>query len=133
MGGRKPRCQARYQRHRGRIDPKPERSSRSSKTTAQTREIDLQAIIIVENLLRPGEHPFAFGGEAQKPMAAQGEPDLQVILQLSDRGRERRLGNVTRLRRPRKMLLARERDEIAKMTRSKITTARQAALIIIIL
>jgi hypothetical protein len=118
MSGRKPRRQTGYQRHRGRDDTNPQRTREPA---PETREIDPQAIIIVENLLGPDEHPFAFGGKAQKPVAANDEPDFQIILQLADRGRERRLGNVGRRRRPREMLLARERDEIAKMAKKHQT------------
>ena len=114
MHGRKPRCQTRDHGHRGRNDAETQRTRNPA---SEAGEIDPQPVIVVENPLGPGEHPIAFGGEAQKPVAANDQPDFEIILQLADRCRKSWLGNVARLRRPREMLFARERDEIAEVAK----------------
>jgi hypothetical protein len=97
MSGGKPRCQARDHRHRGRDHTEPQQSR---ETAAQTREIDPQTVILAESLLGPGEHPVTLGGKAQETVAANDKPDFEIVLQLTDSGRKRGLGNMARLRRP---------------------------------
>ena len=66
---------------------------------------------IADDAARPFQHPLAFRRQPLEARAALDQHDAELVLQLLDRGRKRRLGDAAALGRPAEMLLLGERDE----------------------
>jgi hypothetical protein len=62
-------------------------------------ELFLEAAVVDQYALRPGEHAFAFGGQAKKPLPALDDQHAEAFLQLLDARRKRWLGHVAHYRR----------------------------------
>jgi len=78
-------------------------------------EVVAQALVIGQDLLRPVEERGAFGGQADEAVVADHQADVQLFLELVDRRRQRRLGDVAGRRGAREMTLAGEGDEIGEV------------------
>ena len=61
------------------------------------------------------QRELALRRQADEAMAALDDRRAEILLELADRRRERRLRDVTGFRRPAEMLFARQRDEIFEL------------------
>ena len=65
--------------------------------------------------------------QADEAMAALDDRRAEILLELADRRRERRLRDVTGFRRPAKVLFTRQRDEIFELPQTPWGTVARAA------
>ena len=65
--------------------------------------------------MRPLEHALAVGGQPVEALAALDDRDAQLLFELADAARERRLRDVAGLRGAREVLLPRERDQVLQL------------------
>jgi hypothetical protein len=63
----------------------------------------LQALVIDEEPLRPGENTLAFCRQTDKPVPPLDDQDAKALFQLLDAGRKRRLRNIADRRCPGEM------------------------------
>ena len=70
---------------------------------------------VVENGVRPLQHPLAVGREADEALAALDDGHAQLLLELPDAARQRGLRHVAGLGRAREVLFAREGDEVLEL------------------
>ena len=82
-----------------------------------TQRIDflLHRCPVVEDDLRPLEHPLAFTGQPMEPLAALDDRHTEFLFELTDAAGERRLRHMTGLRGAREVFLARERDQVLQL------------------
>lgn len=66
--------------------------------------------------MRPLHHPLAVRREPVEPVSAFNDRHAEFLFELPDAAGQRRLRDVTRLRGARKVLFARKRDKILKLT-----------------
>ena len=82
---------------------------------AGTQQLLLERVAVGEDPLGPGQHPLALRGQALEPVAALDHEHAQVLLEMAQARRERRLRHPARLRRAGEMPLAGESHEIAEL------------------
>ena len=74
-----------------------------------------QVLGLGEHALGVLERELALRRQADEAMAALDDRRAKLLLELADRRRQRRLGDVAGLRRAAEMLFARQRDEIFEL------------------
>jgi hypothetical protein len=100
---------------RGGDDAQHEPSHQLALLRADGAKLLLEGLPVVENEMRPLQHPLAFRGEADVALAALDDGDAQFLLQLADPSRERGLRDVAGLGGAGEVLLAGECREILKL------------------
>src|ERR1700677_5390923 len=102
-----------------RNDRQRRRNHAQAKTSAEAfvQFLDLAAQIfgLGENAMRVIQSEPALWRQADKTMAALDDRRAEVLLELPDRRRKRRLRDVTGFRRPAEMLFSSPRDEIFEL------------------
>jgi hypothetical protein len=83
----------------------------------QCRDFKLESVAIGQDAPRPMHEPFAFGCEAFELLAAPDQRDLQLVFELADGFRQRRLGYMARVRSMGEMTLPGERYKILQLTK----------------
>ena len=107
-----PRRQKSDGRHRRGYDPEVQRAHEPA---TQAGEIVLQASVVDEYLSAPQEELLALLRQPHEPVIPDHQPDAEILLELLDGGRQRRLRDVAGFRGAREVLLARERNEVGQM------------------
>ena len=98
-GGEGQRCRHRPERHCAR------------KAALCRFNVLFQAIRVLKELASPAKRDVAFGCEAREPVATLDDGRAECVLEILDPGREGRLGNPARIRRPSEVAMARKGDQ----------------------
>ncbi|GLE51357.1 hypothetical protein ATCCBAA256_09430 [Mycobacterium montefiorense] len=83
----------------------------------QCRDFQLEGVAVGQDPPRPVHQPFALGRQTFEFLAAPDQRDLQLVFELADCFRQRRLGYMTGIRRVREMPLPGQRDEVLQLTK----------------
>src|SRR5690606_12994440 len=71
---------------------------------------------VVEDGVRPGQHPLALRRQAVEALAARHDGHAQFLLELPDSPRQRGLGDAAFARGAREVLLPREGNQVLQLT-----------------
>ncbi len=82
---------------------------------AGTHQLLLERVAVGQDPLRPGQHPLALLGQALEPVAALDHEHAQILLEMPQARRKRRLRHAARLGRAGEMPLAGEGHEVAEL------------------
>ena len=88
---------------------------RADEPAPQAGEVVFEAAVVDEYLPPPQQQLLALLRQPHEAVIADHQPDAEILFELLDRGRERRLRDAARLRRAREVLLARERNEVGQV------------------
>ena len=82
---------------------------------AGTHQLLLERVAVGQDPLRPGQHPLALLGQALEPVAALDHEHAQILLEMPQARRQRRLRHPARLGSTGEMPLAGEGHEVAEL------------------
>ena len=101
-------------RQRGRDDAEPQPPAQS---LVDLLDAAAHVLGLGEHAMGMLERELALRREADEAMAALDDRRAELLFELADRRRQRRLGHMARRRRSAEMLFARERDEIFELAK----------------